>query len=362
MDKLTKIFKSMALISGESELETVLVELAQLGKDLVSADRCTVWLHDAESAENWTLVAQGVEPLRMPASSGFVGTSIHTGEILVIEDAYQDPRFNRLIDQETGYRTYSILTVPFQNAEGVYFGAFQAINKRPIGSTFSEEDVQLIQLAATYAGKAIENNLLHTELIKTQQEMIEVMGQIGESRSKETSNHVKRVALYSYELAKLAGLPKKDRDLLRMASPMHDIGKVAVPDAVLLKPGRLTDEEYQTMKEHAAIGYEVFRHSKRELLQAAATIAHQHHERWDGKGYPERIKGEDIHIFGRITAIADVFDALGSSRVYKAAWKDEEIIAYFQQQAGFQFDPDLTELFLMHFTKFTAIREAYTDL
>lgn len=362
MDKLTKIFESIAVISGETELEPVLVELAQLGKDLAGADRCTVWLHDEVSHENWTLVAQGIEPIRIPADSGFVGVSIQQGESLRIDDAYQDDRFNRSIDEKTGYRTYSILTVPFQNAQGLYFGAFQAINKLPVGTAFSKEDQQLIQLAATYAGKAIEARLLHNELLKTQQEMIEIMGQIGESRSKETSNHVRRVALYSYELAKLAGIPKKQRDMLRMASPMHDIGKVATPDAILLKPGRLNDEEYQVMKEHAAIGYEVFRHSKRDLLQTAAIIAHQHHERWDGKGYPNQLKGEQIHIFGRITAIADVFDALGSARVYKKPWSDEEILQYFQQQAGFQFDPQLTDLFLTHFDRFDEIRTSYSDV
>lgn len=362
MDKLTKIFESMAKISGEVELDEVLVELAQLGKRLVSADRCTVWLHDSDANENWTLVAQGVDALRIPAAQGFVGSAISSGKALRIDDAYKDSRFNSYVDQQTGYRTYSILTIPFQNSEGNYFGAFQAINKRPIGSTFTEEDEKLIQLAATYAGKAIETKLLYTELMKTQQEIIEVMGQIGESRSQETSNHVRRVALYSYELAKLAGMEKKDRDLLRMASPMHDIGKVATPDAILLKPGKLDEEEYKVMKDHAAIGYEVFRHSKRELLQAAALIAHQHHERWDGKGYPNGLVGEEIHIYGRITAIADVFDALGSARVYKAAWTDQEIIDYFQTEARHQFDPELTALFLVNFNKFLTIREQYSDL
>lgn len=362
MDKLTKIFNSIALISGETELEPVLTELAQMGKELVSADRCTVWLYDKQTDENWTLVAQGIEPIRVPARSGFVGVSIDQGEALLIEDAYQDPRFNPAIDQKTGYRTYSILTVPFQNSEGVYFGAFQAINKLPTGATFTSEDTQLIQLAATYAAKAIEARLLYNEVIRTQQEMMDIMGQIGESRSKETTQHVRRVALYSCELATLYGLSKKQRDLLRMASPMHDIGKVGIPDAILLKTGQLTDEEFQQMKEHANIGYEVFRHSERDLLQTAAIIAHQHHERWDGTGYPQGLKGEDIHIFGRITAIADVFDALGSERVYKKAWSDEKIKDYFETQAGLQFDPKLAELFLTHFDRFDAIRTAYADV
>lgn len=361
MDKLTKIFQSIAVISGETELEPVLTELAQMGKELSGADRCTVWLYDDETDENWTLVAQGIEPIRVPAGSGFIGAAIASGKSLFIPDAYADPRFNDAIDQQTGYKTSTILTVPFQNSDGRYFGAFQAINKVPVGTPFTPEDLQLIQLAATYAGKAIEARLLHTELIKTQQEMMEIMGQIGESRSKETSNHVRRVAIYSYELAKLAGLPRKERDLLRMASPMHDIGKVATPDAVLLKPGRLTDDEYQIMKEHAAIGYDVFKHSNRDLLKAAAIIAHQHHERWDGRGYPQGLKGEEIHIFGRITAIADVFDALGSDRIYKKAWSNEEITNYFEQQSGFQFDPQLAQLFLGHFDRFKVIRKQYID-
>ncbi|WP_238473801.1 HD domain-containing phosphohydrolase [Paenisporosarcina cavernae] len=361
MDKLAKIFHSIAIISGESDLDVVLVELAQLGKELAQADRCTVWLYDAKTDENWTLVAQEVDEIRVPARSGFIGKAIQSGKTIVIEDAYNDPRFNQEVDRQTGYHTRTILTVPFQNTEGAYFGAFQAINKRPEGTPFTEEDVHLITLAATYAGKAIEAKLLQNELLKTQAEMIEVLGQIGESRSKETSNHVRRVAMYSYELAKLAGIPERESELLRIVSPMHDIGKVATPDAILLKPGKLTPEEFATMKEHASIGYEVFRHSERELLKTAAIIAHQHHERWDGNGYPNQLKGKEIHMFGRITAIADVFDALSSVRVYKTAWPDDDIIAYFTEQGGHQFDPVLTTLFLTNFEKFAIIRKTYAD-
>jgi PAS domain S-box-containing protein len=162
---------------------------------------------------------------------------------------------------------------------------------------------------------------LHEELEATQREIVYKMGEIGETRSKETGNHVKRVAEYSKLLAELCGLSSKEADILFTASPMHDIGKVGIPDAILNKPGRLDEHEWKIMKTHSIIGYNILKNSKREVLKAAAIVAREHHEKWDGSGYPRKLKGEKIHIFGRITAIADVFDALGSDRCYKKRGK-----------------------------------------
>ena len=199
------------------------------------------------------------------------------------------------------------------------------------------------------------------EIIQTQKEIVYTMGAIGEKRSKETGIHVKRVAHYSYMLAKLYGLDEKEAQLLKQASPMHDIGKVGIPDAVLQKPGPLNDEEWKIIKEHSTIGYEMLKHSKREILQAAALIAHEHHERWDGDGYPRRLKGEEIHIFGRIIAIVDVYDALGHDRVYKKAWPLEQIIQLFKEERGKQFDPLLTDIFLDNLEDFETTRQSLGD-
>ena len=158
---------------------------------------------------------------------------------------------------------------------------------------------------------------LHDELEDTQREIIYKLGELGECRSSETGQHVKRVAEYSKLLAIKIGLDEKDVNRLFMSSPMHDIGKVGIPDSILNKNGKLDSAEWEVMKTHAQIGYEILRTSKREILQAAAIVSYTHYERWDGSGYPLGLKGEDIHIFGRITAIADVFDALTSERVYK---------------------------------------------
>ena len=200
---------------------------------------------------------------------------------------------------------------------------------------------------------------LHKEIEDTQREVIYKMGEIGESRSKETGHHVKRVANYSKLLALKYGLSEKEAELLYDASPMHDIGKVAIPDNILKKPGSLDADEWRVMKTHSKIGYNVLKGSNREILKAAATVAHEHHEKYDGTGYPRGLSGEDIHIYGRITALADVFDALGSDRVYKKAWSDEKIFELFKQEKGTHFDPKLVDIFFDNLDEFLAIRSRF---
>lgn len=203
-------------------------------------------------------------------------------------------------------------------------------------------------------------NLNH-EIENTQKEVVFTMGAIGESRSKETGNHVKRVAEYSKLLALYYGLDEKEAEMLKQASPMHDIGKVAIPDAVLNKPGRFDEAEREIMNTHAALGYEMLKHSNRPLLKTAAIVANEHHEKWDGSGYPKGLSGENIHIYGRITALADVFDALGSDRVYKQAWDDEKIFNLFKEERAKHFDPKLVDIFFEHLDEFLKIRETFKD-
>lgn len=203
---------------------------------------------------------------------------------------------------------------------------------------------------------------LKQEIEDTQKEVIFTMGAIGESRSKETGNHVKRVAEYSYLLAKYYGLSPKECEMLKQASPMHDIGKVAIPDAVLNKPGRFDADERAIMETHAQLGYDMLKHSNRPLLKMASIVAYEHHEKYNGTGYPNKTKGEDIHIYGRITALADVFDALGSARVYKKAWDDERIFKMFKEERGEHFDPKLIDIFFDNLNSFLKIRDTLKDV
>ncbi|MDF1874521.1 HD domain-containing protein [Sulfurimonas sp. SAG-AH-194-I05] len=203
---------------------------------------------------------------------------------------------------------------------------------------------------------------LQKEIEETQREVVFTMGSIAESRSKETGNHVRRVAEYTYLFAKYIGLPAKECEMLKQASPMHDIGKVAIPDAVLNKPGRFNEEERKIMDTHAQLGYDMLQSSTRPLLKMAATVAYEHHEKWNGKGYPNQLAGEEIHIYGRITALADVFDALGSARVYKPAWDDERIFKMFKEERGEHFDPQLIDIFFDNLDEFLVIRDTMKDI
>jgi len=169
------------------------------------------------------------------------------------------------------------------------------------------------------------------------------------------------VAEYSRLLARLSGLEEYEADLIAMASPMHDIGKVGIPDSILNKPHRLSKREFEIMKSHTEIGYELLSNSNRKILKAAATVAHEHHEKWDGSGYPKGLEGDKIHIYGRITALADVFDALGPERWYKKAWADEDIFILLREQSGKHFDPSLIEMFFSNIDDFFSIRTQYRD-
>jgi len=202
-----------------------------------------------------------------------------------------------------------------------------------------------------------EIELLNKNLNETQIEILERLGTLGEYRSKETGAHVKRVGLYTKELALLAGVDEERALLFKRAAPLHDIGKVGTPDSILNKPAKLTIDEFKIMQEHALIGEKILSNSDKALIQIAAEIAGGHHEKYDGSGYPRGLVGEEIPLSARIVAIADVFDALYSARVYKEAWNIEEIIKLFQSEKAKHFDPYLAELFLQNIEKFIKIYE-----
>ncbi len=199
------------------------------------------------------------------------------------------------------------------------------------------------------------------EIEDTQKEVVFRLGSVAETRSQETGMHVKRVAEYSKLFALYSGLKIEEAEILKQASPMHDIGKIGIPDNILNKPGKLNAEEFKIMKTHAAIGYDMLKGSDKSILKVAAIVAYEHHEKYDGSGYPKALKGEDIHIYGRITAIADVFDALGSSRCYKEAWDDERIFSLFKEQSGKHFDPKLVDIFFEKLPEFFKIRDTFKD-
>ncbi len=201
-----------------------------------------------------------------------------------------------------------------------------------------------------------ETQRILSEMEENQKEMIFILSELIESVSDETGKHVQRVAEYSYLLAKYCPiLTQEDAEIIYAAAPLHDIGKLALSHDLLHKTQRLSDEAHHELKMHTTKGHEFLKRSKRKFLKAADIIAYQHHEKWNGKGYPQGLKGEEIHIYGRIVALADVFDALTHKRSYKEAWSVEEAVQYIIDHSGTQFDPKLVEIFQEHLDEFLEI-------
>lgn len=199
------------------------------------------------------------------------------------------------------------------------------------------------------------------EIVQRERETIHRLSRAAEYRDPETGAHILRMARYSWLIAMRMKLSKEDQDLILEAAPMHDIGKVGTPDHILLKPGKLDPEEFEIMKEHARIGHEILSNSKSPLLLAAAEIALSHHEKFNGSGYPQGLKGSEIPLFGRIVAVADVFDALTSARPYKVAWEIDRAVAFMKENSGSHFDPECIDLFLKDFDQVLSIRNRFKD-
>ena len=301
------------------------------------------------------------------------GYCAHMGRIINIQDMYHIPEdapysFNSSFDQRTGYRTVSSLTFPIA-ADARLLGVIQLLNKTDRTGNivpFSEEDELVLRNFAISATHAMERAYITRAMIIRMIRMAELRDPA------ETGSHVNRVASYSVELydrwAHKHNVPERERtvfrDNLRIGAMLHDIGKVAISDAILKKPGRLTEDEFLQMQEHTIHGASLFRDSLSEVDSLAMEIALTHHENWDGTGYPGWIdptsgltvrqdeegkpvgkKGEEIPLAGRIVAVADVFDALCSKRAYKEAWTEEQVLAQMRELSGKRFDPEFVDIF-----------------
>lgn len=244
----------------------------------------------------------------------------------------------------------------FRNDSGLENIIFITCNR-----TLNPWEKRLIEIFCTNISVALDNISLGEEIENTQREIIYTLGEVAEARSRETGHHVKRVAEYSRLLALKFGLEESEADMLHMAAPMHDVGKLSISDAILNKPGMLTDEEMRVMRTHAQAGYDMLQNSTRPILKTASIIALEHHERFDGTGYPMGKKGGEINLFGRIVAIADVFDALCFSRVYKDAWEMTAVLEYLRSERGGYFDPELIDIFLRDIDEFVEILKRFPE-
>ncbi len=317
--------------------------------------------------------------------TSIVGYVAKNRETLKIDDAYRIPssapyHFNSSFDERTGFVTRSLLTIPIKTAQNQIAGVMQIINATdPAGNPvpFTHHEEMLTTVFARYAAAAIERGLMTREMVLRMMQMAALRD------PRETGAHVERVGAYSAEIyhrwALRRGIGMEDlrkrKDLIRLAAMLHDVGKVGIADSILKKPARLTEEEFAIMRCHSVYGANLFTNTTSELDSVCREIALHHHQRWDGKGYPcaeqnpddlvascagnPGLAGEDIPVAARITAVADVFDALCSARVYKEAWSDDRVLDILSSERGKQFDPEVVDVFFDLLDVIKAIRDKY---
>jgi response regulator RpfG family c-di-GMP phosphodiesterase len=402
--KVNKILNLGIEIAQVKDLDVLLERILKEARMLVNADAGTIYIKEDGKlkfsyTQNDTL--QQRQPGRKLIYSTFAlpidnhtiaGFVANNGEMLNLPDVYAVPSvrpfsFNRKFDDLSGYRTQSMLTFPLKTNRGDIIGVLQLINEKNARGTvvpFSKKDEPVIMHFANQAAVAIERAQLTRAMILRTIKMAELRD------PKETGAHVNCVAAYSVAIyehwAGQRGVPAevvdKNRDILRMSAMLHDVGKVAISDTILKKPARLDDAERDIMKQHTTAGARLFSEQYSEFDEASSVVALNHHEKWDGTGYPGHVnpfdgkavpgyeqrdgsprpkKGEEIPVFGRIVAVADVYDALSSRRVYKEKWDEGQVLEELKACSGTHFDPEMVETFFSCLDTIRNITERYPD-
>ena len=392
LDEKQKLFQIIDLgheIAQVKDVDILLERILTIARQFVNADAGSIYIKEDNRlkfsyTQNDTLqnkLPTGHKliystfsiPVNNESISGYVAGN---GTMLNIEDVYKIPdnvpySFNKGCDEISGYRTKSMLTFPMTTTRDQVIGVLQLINAKDRDGNilpFAKEDEPFVKHFANNAAIAIERAQLTRAIILRMIKMAELRD------PKETGAHVNRVAAYSIEIyekwALGRGIPvdeiEKNKDIMRIAGMLHDVGKVAISDVILKKPGKLDADEYEIMKQHTFLGARLFTDQYSDFDEASSLVALNHHERWDGNGYPGYInpftghpivgyqlkegkvpgkKGEDIPAFGRIVAIADVYDALSCKRVYKEPWDEDRVLETLKSERGKQFDPEMIDAF-----------------
>ena len=353
-DPLIALLKVGRTIAVETNLDTLLTIIAQEIKQALNADRCTVFLLDEEKHQLWSKVALGLEmqEIRFDYGLGLAGHVATTGETVNIKDAYRDKRFNKEIDMQTGYKTKTILCMPIRNLSHQIVGVFQVLNKKD--GEFTQKDEDLLIAIGSSAGIALENANLFArqkKLIEEQKQLfssfIDTLSASIDARDKITSGHSKRVTMYASLICDELNMDEKEKEVIKHASLLHDIGKIGIKDSILQKEGKLTPEEYDHIKLHANITHDILgKIYVSKEFENVAQIASSHHERYDGRGYFQGLKGENIPLGGRILAVCDVFDAITSKRHYRSKMEIQDAIKILLDGSNTHFDKKITDVFL----------------
>lgn len=346
IEQLKTLIELSSLINSSLELNDVKRKAIESATNLLNAEGGSLILIDKESGDMFfeTVIGEKgeiIRGLRLKKGEGIAGWVANTGEVLIINDVQSDKRFLKEFDKKTKFKTRNMICVPLKSKDKI-LGVMQVINKKD--GDFCEEDKNLFLAFANQVAIAIENALLYQELKETFYSTVQALADTIEKRDYYTGEHIKRVMNYSIEIGKALGLSKKELEDLKLASILHDVGKIGIRDQILLKNDRLEPNEAKLMSKHAEIGAEILSHI--QALKDIIPGVRGHHERVNGKGYPDGLKDEEIPIIARIIAVADAFDALTTNRPYRDAISDDEALKELKDNAGIQFDKNVVDTFI----------------
>jgi len=347
------------LINSSLEIDDVLNLSMNLMEKTLNATASSILLHDAAADELKFYLATGAKKdvlkvIRMPADKGVAGRSFQTGRTLLIPDAKKSKYFYKQVDDKTKFVTKNLIATPIP-MRGKRLGVLEVLNKSR--GTFTKLDAARLKIMAEEISVAIDNARLYDEVKSAYIDSMLNMAKAEKFRDHDTGLHIERCGEYAIRLAKDLGYKEKEIENLRVSIMMHDIGKIAIPDSILLKPGRLDQNEFEVMKTHTVKGAAIL--GQAPLLKLAVDIAEFHHEKWDGSGYPHQLRGEAIPKAARLLAIIDVFDALSAKRPYKDPFPPEKVFQILKEGRKSHFDPAILDLFL---DRFDEMQQVFKDL
>ncbi|MER2108880.1 MAG: HD domain-containing phosphohydrolase [Solibacillus sp.] len=350
VSELTNLLEAFKQLNSHIEIQEVFENILWQMVTVVKAEAGTLWVVDKTTEEVVATAAHGVASstilnVRMKKGEGIVGKVITSGAAELIEDVTKHPSWAQRVDDKSQFVTKSMITVPL-SAKGHVLGALQLINKKEI-AFFNEEDISLAVTLANQSALAIHNSQMYEEIHLMFLSMIKTLVKSLDARDPYTAGHSERVAKYSVWIAERLGLDEAACDQLYKAALLHDIGKIGIPDHILLKHGRLTDEEFDTIKQHTVIGASILSNMEpKNSLTYAIQTARSHHEKMNGAGYPDGLKGEEIPLFARIVGVADAFDAMTTVRPYSNGLSYEKATEELIRCKDFMFDASVVDAFI----------------
>lgn len=351
LEQLNTLIELSSLINSTLDTNEIRKRTIEAAVKLLDAETGSLLLIDTETGELFFEVALGekgdmLKKIRLRKGEGIAGWVAESGESIIIHDVQSDPRFSKSADEKSKFITKNMICTPVKSKDCI-LGVLEAINKK--NGSFNEDDKEILTALSNQVAIAIENANLYQKLKETFYSTAEALAETIEKRDPYTGGHTRRVMNYSYSIGKAMGLSKNDLDNLKLAAILHDVGKIGVKDSILLKEDRLSPEENEKMCMHCEYGAEILGHIKH--LKDIIPGVRNHHERIDGKGYPDKLKNGDIPLIARIISVADTFDAMTTDRPYRKALSLETAFEELRKYSGIQFDKDVVQVFIQLWEK-----------